>query len=89
MNMYIPFKVSAEGMAGKKDTGEKLFSFCPIFDDGCSDKGDTVHKMSIQPEEIPEFFRHGKGNVLPGSFGEGIKTVFNPDVSSLLAAGWT
>jgi len=42
--------------------------------------------MSIQPEEIPEFFRHGKGNMLPGSSGQGVKTIFDPDVSSLLAA---
>ena len=83
------FKVSAEGMDSKKDTREKAFSFCPIFDDGCGDNGDTVDKMSIQPEVIPEFFWHGKGNMLPRSSGKGVKTIFDPDVSSLFAAGRT
>jgi len=87
--MDIFFKVSAEGVNGKKDTREKPFLVCPVFDDGCGDKGDTVHKMPVQPKEIPEFFRHGKSNVLPGSLGKGVKTIFDPDVSSFLAAGWT
>ncbi len=60
MNMYIFFKISAEGMDGKIDTREKPFPFCPIFDDGCGDKGNTVDKIPIQPKEVPEFIRHGK-----------------------------
>lgn len=82
----ISFEVSAEGMDGKKDTREKPFLVCPIFDDRCGNKWNTVHKIPIQPEEIPEFFRHGKGNMLPGSFWQCVKTIFDPDVSSLLAA---
>ncbi len=86
--MYVFFKISAEGMDGKIDTGEKPFPFCPIFDNGCGDKGNTVDKIPIQPKEVPEFIRHGKSNVLPGSCGKSVKTIFDPDVSSFLAAGW-
>lgn len=89
VNMDIPFEVSAEGMDGKKDTRKKPFLMCPIFDDGCCDKGDKVHKVTIQPEEVPEVFRQSKGNVLPGSSGKSVKTIFNPDVGSLLATGRT
>ena len=86
MDMDIPFKVSAKGVDGEKDTGKKSFSFSPIFNDGCSDEGDKVHEIAVKPEKDPEFCRHGKGNVLPGSFGKGVKAVFDPDVSGLFTA---
>ena len=44
-------------------------------------------KVTIEPEEVPEFRRHGKGDMLPGSSLKGVKAVFDPDISSLLAAG--
>lgn len=89
VNMDISFKVSAECMYGKKDAGKKPFLVCPIFNDVCGNKRDTVHKVSIQPEEGPEVFWHSKGNMLPGSFGKGVKTVFDPYVSGLFATGRT
>jgi hypothetical protein len=89
MDMDIPFEVSAKGVDGKEDAWEKTFSLCPIFNDICRYQGNKVHKVAVKPEEVPEFRRHSKGNVLPGGFGKGIQAVFNPDISSLLAAGRT
>ena len=87
--MDIFFEVSAKGMDGKKDTGKKSFSFSPLFNDVCCYQGNKVHKVAVKPEKDPEFRRHGKGNVLPGSFGKGVKAVFNPGVGCLLATGRT
>ena len=84
--MDILFEVSAKGMNGKEDTGKKSLSFSPLFNDVCCYQGNTVHKIAVKPEECPEFRRHGKGNVLPDSFGKGVKAVFDPDVSSLFTA---
>ena len=84
--MDILFEVSAKGMDGKKDTGKKSFSFRPLFNDVCCNEGNKVHKVAVKPEEVPEFGRHSKGNVLPGSFGKSVKAVFDPDVSSLFTA---
>lgn len=89
MDMDISFEVSAKGVDGKKDTGEKTLFERPIFNDGCSDEGDKVHEVAVKPEKDPEFCWHGKGDVLPGSFGKGIQAVFNPDVGCLLATGRT
>ena len=89
MDMDISFQVSAKGVDGKKDTGEKTLFVSPIFNNGCSDEGDKVHEVAVKPEKDPEFCWHGKGDVLPGGFGEGIQAVFNPDVSGLLATGRT
>lgn len=84
--MDISFEVSAKGMYGKKDTGKKTFSFCPLFNDVCSNKRNKVHQVSVKPEEVPEFRRHSKGNVLPCSFGKDVKAIFDPYVSSLFTA---
>ena len=84
--MDILFEVSAKGMDGKKDTGKKSFSFSPLFNDVCCYQGNKVHQVAVKPEEVPEFRRHSKGDVLPGSFGKGVKAVFDPDVSSLFTA---
>ena len=89
MDMDIPLEVSAKGVDGKKDTGEKTLVERPIFHDGSSDEGDKVHEVAVQPEKDPEFCWHGKGDVLPGGFGEGIQAVFNPDIGYLLATGRT
>lgn len=89
MDMDISFEVSAKGVDGKKDTGKKPLFERPIFYNRCSDEGDKVHEGAVKPEKDPEFAWHGKGNVLPGSFGEGIQAVFNPDVGCLLATGRT
>ena len=89
MDMDIPFEVSAEGMDGKKNTREKTFFERPLLNDGCSDEGNKVHEVAIKPEKDPEFCWHGKGDVLPGGFGEGIQAVFNPDIGCLLATGRT
>ena len=89
MDMDISFEVSAKGVDGKKDTGEKTLVERPIFHDGSSDEGDKVHEVAVQPEKDPEFCWHGKGDVLPGGFGEGIQAVFNPDIGCLLATGRT
>ena len=51
-------------------------------------RGNKVHQVAVKPEEVPEFRRHSKGDVLPGSFGKGVKAVFDPDVSSLFTARW-
>jgi len=85
----ISFQVSAKGVDGKKDTGEKAFTLSPIFNDICRYEGNTVHQVAVKPEEVPEFRGHGKGNMLPDGSGKGVKTVFNPDVGSLLATGRT
>ena len=87
MDVDIPFEVSAEGMDSQKDARPKPFFVRPIIDDGCGDEGDTIHQVTIEPEEYPEGFRHGKGNVLPDSSGKGVKAVLNPDISGLLTAG--
>ncbi|WKZ17401.1 MAG: hypothetical protein QY317_09860 [Candidatus Jettenia caeni] len=84
MDMDILFEISAKGMDGKKDTGKKALSLSPIFDKSGSNEGNTVQERTVQPEEDPEFFRHGKGNVLPGGIGKGIEAVFNPDVIAFL-----
>ena len=84
--MDILFDFFAKGMNGKEYTGKKSLSFSPLFDDVCCYQGNTVHKIAVKPEECPEFRRHGKGNVLPDSFGKGVKAVFDPDVSSLFTA---
>ena len=89
MDMDIPLEVSAKGVDGKKDTGEKTLFERPIFHDSCSNEGDKVHKIAVQPEKNPKFCWHGKGDVLPGGFGEGIQAVFNPDIGCLLATGRT
>jgi hypothetical protein len=89
MDMDISFEVSAKGVDGKKDAREKTLFKRPIFNDGCSDEGNKVHEVAIKPEKDPEFCWHGKGNVLPGGFGEGIQAVFNPDVSGFFATGRT
>lgn len=89
MDMNISFEVSAKGVDGKKDTGEKTLFESPIFNDGCSDEGDKVHEVAVKPEKDPEFPWHGKGNVLPGGFGKGVQAVFNPDVGCFLATGRT
>jgi len=89
VDMDIPFEVSAKGVDGKKDTGKKTPFKSPLFYDGCSDEGDKVHEIAIKPEKDPEFCWHGKGDVLPGGFGEGIQAVFNPDIGCLLATGRT
>lgn len=88
MDMDIPFKVSAKGVDGEKDTGKKTLFERQVFNDGCSDEGNKVHEIAVKPEKDPEFRRHGKGNVLPDGSGKGVKTVFNPGVSSLFTAGW-
>lgn len=85
--MDILFEVSAKGMDGKKDTGKKSLSFSPLFDDICCYQGNKVHKIAVKPEECPEFRRHSKGDVLPGSSGKGVKAVFDPEVSGLFTAG--
>lgn len=87
VDMDIFFKVSAKGVDGKEDTWKKTFSFSPLFNDVCSNKGNKVHKVTVEPEEVPEFGGHGKGDMLPGSLGKGVKAVFDPNISSLLAAG--
>ena len=87
--MDILFEVSAKGVDGKEDTGKKPLSLSPLFDDICSNKGNEIHQRAVKPEEVPEFRRHGKGNVLPGSLGKGVEAVFDPDISGLLAAGRT
>lgn len=84
--MDVSLNISAKGMDGKKDTGKKSFSFSPFFNDVCCDEGNKVHQVAVKPEEVPEFRRHSKGDVLPGSFGKGVKAVFDPDVSSLFTA---
>jgi len=89
MDMDIPFKVSAKGVDGEKDTGKKTLFERQVFNDGCSDQGNAVHEIAVKPEKDPEFRRHGKGNVLPDGSGKGVKTVFNPGVSCLLATGRT
>ena len=89
MDMDIPLEVSAKGVDGKKDTGEKTLFERPIFNNSCSDEGDKVHEVAVKPEKDPKFCWHGKGDVLPGGFGEGIQAVFNPDVGCLLATGRT
>lgn len=89
MDMDIFFEVSAKGVDGKKDTGDKALFECPIFNNGCSDKGEEIHKVSVKPEKDPEFLWHGKGNVLPGGFWKGIHAVFDPYISRLLATGRT
>jgi hypothetical protein len=89
MDMDVPFEVSAKGVDGKKDTREKPLLPRPIFNDGCGDEGDKVHEVAVKPEKDPEFCWHGKGNVLPGGFGKGVKAVFNPDVGSFFATGRT
>lgn len=89
MDMDISFEVSAKGVDGKKDTGEKTLSERPIFNNSCSDEGDKVHEVAVQPEKDPKFCWHGKGDVLPGGFGEGIQAVFNPDVGGFFSTGRT
>ena len=89
MDMDIPLEVSAKGVDGKKDTGEKTLVERPIFHDGSSDEGDKVHEVAVRPEKDPEFCWHGKGDVLPGGFGEGIQAVFNPDVGGFFSTGRT
>ena len=89
MDMDIPLEVSAKGVDGKKDTGEKTLFERPIFNDGCSDEGDKVHEVAVKPEKDPEFCWHGKGDVLPGGFGEGIQAVFNPDIGGFFSTGRT
>ena len=89
MDMDIPLEVSAKGVDGKKDTGEKTLFERPIFNNSCSDEGDKVHEVAVQPEKDPEFCWHGKGDVLPGGFGEGIQAVFNPDVGGFFSTGRT
>ena len=89
MDMDISFEVSAKGVDGKKDTGEKTLSERPIFNNSCSDEGDKVHEVAVQPEKDPEFCWHGKGDVLPGGFGEGIQAVFNPDIGGFFSTGRT
>ena len=84
--MDILFEVSAKGVDGKEDTWKKPLSFSPLFNDVCSNKGNKVHKVAVEPEEVPEFGGHSKGNMLPGGFGKGIKAVFDPDVGSFLTA---
>jgi hypothetical protein len=85
--MDISLHISAEGMDGKKDTGKKSFSLSPLFNDVCCYEGNEVHQVAVKPEEVPEFRRHSKGDVLPGSFGKGVQAVFNPDVGCLFTAG--
>lgn len=85
----ISLEVSAKGVDGKKDTGQKSFALSPLFHDICCNEGNKVHQVAVKPEEVPEFRGHGKGNMLPDGSGEDVKTVFNPDVSSLLSAGRT
>src|SRR4030065_1912886 len=57
MDMDIPFKVSAKGVDGEKDTGKKTLFERQVFNDGCSDEGDTVHEIAVKPEKHPEFRR--------------------------------
>ena len=59
--MDIPFKVSAKGVDGEKDTGKKTPFECQVFNDGCSDVGNKVHEIAVKPEKDPEFRRHGSG----------------------------
>jgi hypothetical protein len=87
MDVDISFEVSAKSMNGKKDTREKALFARPVFNDICSDGGNKVHEVTVQPKKDPEFRRHSKGNMLPGGFGKGIQAVFNPDVGCLFAAG--
>ena len=89
MDMDISFEVSAKGVDGKKDTGEKTLSERPIFNNSCSDEGDKVHEVAVKPEKDPKFCWHGKGDVLPGGFGEGIQAVFNPDIGGFFSTGRT
>ena len=89
MDMDIPLEVSAKGVDGKKDTGEKTLFERPIFNDSCSDERDKVHEVAVKPEKDPKFCWHGKGDVLPGGFGEGIQAVFNPDIGGFFSTGRT
>ncbi len=50
-------------------------------------RGIRFIRIAVKPEECPEFRRHSKGDVLPGSSGKGVKAVFDPDVSGLFTAG--
>ena len=86
--MDVSFEVSAKGVDGKKDAWQKsfLFLFSPIFNDVCGNQGNKVHQVAVKPEEVPEFRRHSKGDMLPGSFGKGVKAVFDPNVSGLFTA---
>lgn len=87
MDVDISFEVSAKSMNGKKDTREKALFTRPVFNDVCSDGGNKVHDVTVQPKKDPEFRRHSKGNMLPDGLGKGIQAVFNPDVGCLFAAG--
>lgn len=87
MQVDISFQIPAKGMYRQINAREKAFLFCQLFYDVCGYKRDFVHKVAIDPKEIPENTGHGEGDMLPFCVGEGIEAVFNPVVGGLFAAG--
>ena len=51
MDVDISFEVSAKSMNGKKDTREKALFARPVFNDICSDGGNKVHEVTVQPKK--------------------------------------
>lgn len=76
-------------MEGEINTWDKPLVSGQGFDNISSDRRDFVHKIAIDPEEIPKKRGHSKGNVLPDGIREGIEAIFDPVISSFFTAGWT
>lgn len=89
MDMNITFQVSTEGMDSQIDTGYKSLIVGQILDNISCYKRDFVHKVAIDPEEVPESSWHGKSNMLPCSIRERVEAIFNPVISGFFTTGWT
>lgn len=89
MNVDIAFEVTAKGMNGNEDGRGDFFGVSDGLNGSSGNKADFVEQRAIEPEEIPEFSWHGKSNMLPGGFGEGVILFVDPKFGGLFATGGT
>ena len=85
--MEIAFKVSAESVYGEINSGDESFLQRQLFNDACGDSRGFIHKVAVNPEEIPKGTGHSESDMLPFGVGKRVEAVFDPNVCGFFAAG--
>ena len=67
--MNIAFEVAPEGVDSDKNAWDYCLFVSDVFDAAGSNFPDFIEQRTIEPEEIPQFTRHGESDVLPRGSG--------------------
>lgn len=89
MDVNIKFEVPAIRVKSEKNAREIVFAIFAFFTDIEDNVGgqawDEAEELSIGSEEVPEFIRHGEGDVLIADVWESVESGVDPGVSSRFA----